>query len=62
MFREASPADTRLLGALRRSITCSTQNLPPHKPDLIPQLKREVTKLKAERDILKKPRPTSRRT
>src|SRR3954453_2373459 len=27
----------------------------------IAQLKREVTKLKAERDILKKPRPTSRR-
>ena len=27
----------------------------------IARLKREVTKLKAERDILKKPRPTSRR-
>jgi transposase len=27
----------------------------------ITRLKREVTKLKAERDILKKPRPTSRR-
>jgi transposase len=27
----------------------------------ISQLKREVIKLKAERDILKKPRPTSRR-
>ena len=26
------------------------------------QLRREVTRLKAERDILKKPRPTSRRT
>ena len=28
----------------------------------IARLKREVTKLKAERDILKKPRPTSRRS
>ena len=28
----------------------------------IERLRREVTKLKAERDILKKPRPTSRRT
>src|ERR1700761_2470673 len=28
----------------------------------IAQLKREVARLKAERDILKKPRPTSRRT
>lgn len=34
------------------------------KPDLleIERLRREVTKLKTERDILKKPRPTLRRS
>jgi hypothetical protein len=32
----------------------------PEHPE-IARLKREATKLKAERDILKKPRPTSRR-
>src|SRR6266487_2611043 len=57
---------SQLRGWVKKLADDPEQAFPGHgqmKPEQleIARLKREVTKLKAERDILKKPRPTSRR-
>lgn len=65
--RDLEVAESVLRRWMRDLASDPAQAFPGHgqmKPEQqeIDRLRREVAKLKAERDILKKPRPTSRRT
>jgi hypothetical protein len=65
-FETVHPKHRKASVAVKKFAEDANQAFPGHgqmKPEQleIARLKREVTKLKAERDILKKPRPTSRR-